>query len=377
MIFVNYEWYCRRTFALSCLPYGILNSHAQMKTYGAMPLEEENLVVKCNACKKPVLASNFSKHVDNCGKSKPEVPPLTDGGGSQLSARDSDASQDTEAPPVVKREKPNPKKRKNSAASIASDASEAAFSVPAKRPPTQTADKPPPEKKQKVKKEKPKPTPKVKAPIDLDKQCGVISGPNNMQCTRSLTCKSHSMGAKRAVMGRSQLYDVLLSAYQKKSIGRPQNNAVLGSDKKPLDGMPDGGTHAHNGNATGGVGVGVGDKEDAALDSDEEANAVLDAIRRTRPQPLAVRPMLFVRRRNHCFQIRDMLLDAITPRGTVTVKQEKGLDSLHGAVAGVAAGAGSGVGGAMNNGRMPNGTVGSTGPNAVEQALLENSRLTG
>jgi SCA7, zinc-binding domain len=31
------------------------------------------------------------------------------------------------------------------------------------------------------------------------------------------------MGAKRAVVGRSQPYDVLLAAYQKKSIGRPQS----------------------------------------------------------------------------------------------------------------------------------------------------------
>lgn len=31
------------------------------------------------------------------------------------------------------------------------------------------------------------------------------------------------MGAKRAVAGRSQPYDVLLSAYQKKAIGRPQS----------------------------------------------------------------------------------------------------------------------------------------------------------
>lgn len=62
------------------------------------------------------------------------------------------------------------------------------------------------------------------APLDLDKQCGVIQGLNNLPCTRSLTCKSHSMGAKRAVDGRSQPYDVLLAAYQKKSIGRPNGN---------------------------------------------------------------------------------------------------------------------------------------------------------
>jgi hypothetical protein len=50
-------------------------------------------------------------------------------------------------------------------------------------------------------------------PIDLDKQCGVIL-PNNLPCSRSLTCKTHSMSLKRGVVGRSQPYDVLYAAYQ-------------------------------------------------------------------------------------------------------------------------------------------------------------------
>lgn len=41
-------------------------------------------------------------------------------------------------------------------------------------------------------------------------------------CTRSLTCKIHAMGAKRAVEGRTQPFNELLAAYQKKGIGRPQ-----------------------------------------------------------------------------------------------------------------------------------------------------------
>lgn len=52
--------------------------------------------------------------------------------------------------------------------------------------------------------------------IDLEKQCGVLL-PNGNLCSRSLTCKSHSMGAKRAVPGRSQPYDILLAHYQKKN----------------------------------------------------------------------------------------------------------------------------------------------------------------
>lgn len=57
-------------------------------------------------------------------------------------------------------------------------------------------------------------TPKVtkgrsKGPVDYDKQCGVIND-KGLPCSRSLTCKSHSMGAKRAVSLRSRPYDELL-----------------------------------------------------------------------------------------------------------------------------------------------------------------------
>jgi SAGA-associated factor 73 len=63
-------------------------------------------------------------------------------------------------------------------------------------------------------KKKPKAMGKVtkgrfKGPVDYDKQCGVIND-KNLPCSRSLTCKSHSMGAKRAVQGRSKPYDELL-----------------------------------------------------------------------------------------------------------------------------------------------------------------------
>ncbi|KAF1996938.1 hypothetical protein P154DRAFT_607356 [Amniculicola lignicola CBS 123094] len=47
---------------------------------------------------------------------------------------------------------------------------------------------------------------------DLDNQCGVRL-PNGGSCGRSLTCKSHSMQAKRAVSGRSGPFDALLSGY--------------------------------------------------------------------------------------------------------------------------------------------------------------------
>ena len=45
--------------------------------------------------------------------------------------------------------------------------------------------------------------------VDYDRQCGVIND-KGLPCSRSLTCKAHSMGAKRAVQGRPRPYDELL-----------------------------------------------------------------------------------------------------------------------------------------------------------------------
>lgn len=59
-------------------------------------------------------------------------------------------------------------------------------------------------------------------PVDVERQCGVIIK-DGVQCARSLTCKSHSMGAKRAVPGRSLPYDMLLAAYQKKNQAKQQS----------------------------------------------------------------------------------------------------------------------------------------------------------
>jgi SAGA-associated factor 73 len=81
--------------------------------------------------------------------------------------------------------------------------------------------------KAKKKKEEPKPkAPKPKGPVDVERQCGVMT-PNGVPCARSLTCKSHSMGAKRAVAGRSLPYDMLLAAYQKKNQAKQQSMLSL------------------------------------------------------------------------------------------------------------------------------------------------------
>ncbi|KAI2612485.1 SCA7, zinc-binding domain-containing protein [Hypoxylon fragiforme] len=123
--------------------------------------------------------------------------------------------------------------------------------------------------KNKKKKEEPKPkAPKPKGPVDVEKQCGVIL-PNGQPCARSLTCKSHSMGAKRAVAGRSLPYDMLLAAYQKKNQAKQQKAAL--DANAPLE-----------------------DDDDAnagPVDSDEETAAVMGALARWNPQPVLPQPI--------------------------------------------------------------------------------------
>ncbi|KAL7626582.1 SAGA complex subunit Sgf73 [Parahypoxylon ruwenzoriense] len=123
--------------------------------------------------------------------------------------------------------------------------------------------------KNKKKKEEPKPkVPKPKGPVDVEKQCGVIL-PNGQPCARSLTCKSHSMGAKRAVAGRSLPYDMLLAAYQKKNQAKQQKAAL--DANAPLE-----------------------DDDEAnagPVDSDEETAAVMGALARWNPQPVLPPPI--------------------------------------------------------------------------------------
>lgn len=89
--------------------------------------------------------------------------------------------------------------------------------------------------KKKKKKDEPKgKAARPKAPVDVEKQCGVEL-PQGGQCARSLTCKSHSMGAKRGVPGRSAPYDKLLMEYQRKNQAKLQKAAFDANAPNPDD----------------------------------------------------------------------------------------------------------------------------------------------
>ena len=166
------------------------------------------------------------------------------------------------------------------------------------------ADKAPTKKKTKKEIEAAKPkVPKPKGPVDVEKQCGVIL-PNGAMCARSLTCKSHSMGAKRAVPGRSLPYDMLLTAYQKKNQAKQQSTfslltiilltkspeAAIDANAPLLDDFAD---------------------PSGPIDSDEEKDLVMAAIARSRPRPIEQHIFVPRRQRYNYLRVREMLGNAL------------------------------------------------------------------
>jgi len=157
------------------------------------------------------------------------------------------------------------------------------------------ADEPklPKEPKAKKKKEKPaKPDPKPKAPVDVEKQCGVQLA-HGALCARSLTCKSHSMGAKRGVLGRSQPYDILLAAYQKKNHAK-QQKAAINAGAPPPDEI---------------------EANSILIDSDEETELVMAAVTRSMPLPLERHILVPVRKKYQYVRMKEMLASALKPLG--------------------------------------------------------------
>ncbi|KIK61573.1 hypothetical protein GYMLUDRAFT_42581 [Collybiopsis luxurians FD-317 M1] len=134
-----------------------------MKMFGARPLSSTSDIglVRCKDCDRPLLRSAAVEHATNCTQ-----------------VRNIALSKKRKASPSV--------------------------SLPGE-----------PASKKTKKQALPKITKgRAKGPVDYDKQCGVIND-KGLPCSRSLTCKSHSMGAKRAVQGRSRPYDELLLDWQR------------------------------------------------------------------------------------------------------------------------------------------------------------------
>ncbi|TPR08460.1 hypothetical protein CAN33_004295 [Aspergillus niger] len=218
------------------------------------PREEDHLeTVICKTCKRPVLKQNAVEHIRGCIRAKQEKArkkkEARDAANRAKEKGDKDGDEDVGAGEKGEGAGDDSMKGQKSAKKSA--------------------------------------VPKPKGPVDVEKQCGVTL-PNGAQCARSLTCKSHSMGAKRAVPGRSLPYDMLLQAYQKKNQARQQKAAI--DANAPLQDDLD-----NNG----------------PVDSDEEKDTVMAAISRSHPYPMVTHTLISTKKKYQYVRIKEMLSHAL------------------------------------------------------------------
>ncbi|ODM15844.1 hypothetical protein SI65_08684 [Aspergillus cristatus] len=249
------------------------------------PREEDHIEsVICKTCKRPILKQAAVDHIRGCLKAKQEkarkkkeARDAANRAKEKIDGKDDDDDKDGDD--AMKGQK---SAKKSAVKGMAEDGTKKG-----KKRKTDEDDKDK-EPKKKKKKEEPKPkVPKPKGPVDVEKQCGVTL-PNGAQCARSLTCKSHSMGAKRGVPGRSLPYDMLLQAYQKKNQAR-QQKAAIDANAPLQDDMDNNGP----------------------VDSDEEKDNVMAAIGRSNPQPLATHTVISTKKKYRYVRIKEMLSHAL------------------------------------------------------------------
>ncbi|KAF9882683.1 Dcp1p-Dcp2p decapping enzyme complex alpha subunit [Aspergillus nanangensis] len=257
------------------------------------PREEDHLeTVICKTCKRPVLKQGAIDHIRGCirakqekARRKKEARDAANRAKEKVDNKDGDEDGDGAGDDSMKGQK---SAKKSAIKGMAEDGTKKGKKRKA------TADGGDDDKdtkeptKKKKKKEEPKPkAQKPKGPVDVEKQCGVTL-PNGAQCARSLTCKSHSMGAKRAVPGRSLPYDMLLQAYQKKNQAR-QQKAAIDANAPLQDDLENNGP----------------------VDSDEEKDAVMAAITRSQPQPLITHTLMSTKKKYQYVRIKEMLSHAL------------------------------------------------------------------
>lgn len=247
------------------------------------PMHDKPEILKCVHCKRAVSKHAMPKHIEGCLNKKQE---------KQRKKKEAKDARDAAA-----------RKEKNGAGDSDDEDDEGGKKTTAnktgglgaskKRKAGEEVDEGGPAKKKKKKDEGKAKAPRPKAPVDVEKQCGVEL-PNGGQCARSLTCKSHSMGAKRSVPGRSAKYDKLLADYQRKNQAKLQKAQFDALAPNPDDeNLPSG-----------------------PVDSEEEKDAVVSAIGRCwGGAPLYQPTMVPLRAKYQHNRIRGMLSSAFPSRG--------------------------------------------------------------
>nr|POE59374.1 saga-associated factor 73 [Quercus suber] len=245
------------------------------------PMADHPEIVKCNHCKRPVMKHAMPGHIEQCLNKKQEKQRKKK---EAKDARDAAARKERQGDSDEEDDVPRKTASKNGG-----------LTASKKRKAIDDDEQGAPFKKKKKKDDLKAKTTKVKAPVDVEKQCGVEL-PQGGQCARSLTCKSHSMGLKRAVPGRSAPYDKLLMEYQRKNQAKLQKAAFDANAPNPDDdSLPSG-----------------------PVDSEEEKDAVMSAISRSWGGRLIYKQThVPLRSRYEYNRVKSMLSSALSGRGGI------------------------------------------------------------
>lgn len=238
--------------------------------YGYNPLSETMKYIHCKNCGRVVLQNVFYRHEKLC---------------NQLQDDPSSSSRETYEKTMIELQNVSMKRSKKRHHSDGEDSDTSTTNDMNK---ASKAGKSEYKDKNELKKLKSKNILiKQKVSIDLEKQCGVLL-PNGNLCSRSLTCKSHSMSAKRSVPGRSRPYDILLVHYQKKNKIKQQKAATMASSV-----YEDYSSDVRQ------------------VDSDEEVTLVMESILCSAACPLERKVVVPVRRKRRSFRFQEMLSVAL------------------------------------------------------------------
>ncbi|KAK1780949.1 hypothetical protein QBC45DRAFT_371367 [Copromyces sp. CBS 386.78] len=279
-----------------------LDPPAQVTFDTGRPLDDVPDLIYCKLCKKGVIRTSGKEHIDECLRIKREKAQRKKEARearerAKEAAREEEARKnnpDGDAHDDDDSDAEEPPERKGNSGKTTKKAT-------GKKPDTggkkRKAEGDLEKGKAKKKKDEPKPkTAKPKGPVDVERQCGVIL-PNGQPCARSLTCKSHSMSAKRSVPGRSLPYDMLLVAYQKKNQAKQQRAAIDANAPLEDDDDPNAG----------------------AVDSDEETAAVMNALANWRPQPVVPQPIIAPIKRQYQLARLHEQLQTVTNGGRLNI----------------------------------------------------------
>lgn len=254
------------------------------------PMQDAITLVQCKTCKRPMVGHVSAPHIKSCvQKHKEKVQRKKEQKEANRKARE---ARDKEARAAEAEEAAR-------ALAEAEDDDMEDDGEGGKRPlgskkrkAGDEGEKGPLKKKTKKELEalaaKDKKAAKPKGPVDVERQCGVPLAQGGF-CARSLTCKSHPMGAKRGVPGRSKPYDVLLQQYQKKNQAKQQKAAIEANAEKEEDFVDPRGP----------------------VDSDEEKELVLGALTRWNPQPAFDDTPIPIRKRYQYLRVHDAFGQAL------------------------------------------------------------------